>query len=221
MGWVYIHLKEAFVSDNCLKKVVEQLGLSFQNARELNRIIDEEMPGRPRFKHEEISLGGESFDFHFREVIPCIRTLFGDPNFARSLILVPERHYLDVDHTTRIFSEMHTGKWWWSVQVLPNSAKCMLLCAHCSIEITGVMPTRCNRDSSYHLIGQDATYTISCQVCIPNLLVNWEHSKTYPLQANPACANVIGIYSDNATWTHWQQGCMAPCPREPLSCVHA
>ena len=53
------------MADNCFRKVIERLGLSFQNVRELNRIIDEELPGRPRFKCEEISLGGESFDFHF------------------------------------------------------------------------------------------------------------------------------------------------------------
>ncbi|KAI9449042.1 hypothetical protein BJY52DRAFT_1228006 [Lactarius psammicola] len=52
--------------------VVENLGLSYCNARELNCIIDEEMLGRPKFKY--------------------------------------------VDHTTQIFSEMHTRKWWWSVQ---------------------------------------------------------------------------------------------------------
>ena len=130
-GAYIINLKYVCIADNHLKKVVERLGLSFHNARELNHIIDEEMPGWPKFKHEEISLGGESFDFHFQDVISCIRTLFGDPNFARSLQLVPERHYLDAAHTTRIFSEMHTGKWWWSVQVLQNNAACILLCAHC------------------------------------------------------------------------------------------
>src|SRR6266702_1872849 len=78
------------------------------------------MPGRPKFKCEEIRLGGESYDFYYRDIILCIRTLFGDPTFARRLIFAPERHYQDADHTTQIFSEMHTGKWWWSVQVHPN-----------------------------------------------------------------------------------------------------
>ncbi|KAN0136583.1 hypothetical protein V8E53_005630 [Lactarius tabidus] len=75
------------------------------------------------FKCEEISLGGESFDIHFREVIPCIRALFSNPNFASRLNLVPEQHYLDEDHTVQIFSEMHTGNWWWSVQNLLESHK--------------------------------------------------------------------------------------------------
>ncbi|KAH9069502.1 hypothetical protein EDB83DRAFT_2184842, partial [Lactarius deliciosus] len=74
--------------------VVENLGLSYRNIRELNRIIDEKMPGRrPRFKCEEVRIGGESYDFYFREAIPCIRALFGDPKFSRQLIFAPERHY--------------------------------------------------------------------------------------------------------------------------------
>ncbi|KAH9008391.1 hypothetical protein EDB85DRAFT_1824181, partial [Lactarius pseudohatsudake] len=44
--------------------VVENLGLSYRNAWELNRIIDEEMPGPPKFKYKEIHLGGGSHDFY-------------------------------------------------------------------------------------------------------------------------------------------------------------
>ena len=130
MAWVYTNLKYISVANKCLIKVIERLGLSFCNIRELNHIVDDEMPEPPRFKCEVICLGGESFDFHFQEVIPCIRTLFGDPNFARRLALVPECHYLNEDHTKRVFKEMHTRKWWWSVQVRPISSVHRLLCAH-------------------------------------------------------------------------------------------
>jgi Plavaka transposase len=97
--------------------VVESLGLSYRNARELDRIIDKEMSGRPKFECEEIRLDGESYDFFFRDIIACIRALFGDPAFAKRLVLVPERHYEDANHTKPLYSEMHTGRWWWSVQV--------------------------------------------------------------------------------------------------------
>ncbi|KAI9450403.1 hypothetical protein BJY52DRAFT_1206158 [Lactarius psammicola] len=96
--------------------VVENLGLSYRNMRELNRIINNEMPAQPRFRCEEVEIGGENFEFYFREVVPCLRTLFGDPEFAKRLVFAPECHYQDSDHTVRVFSEMHTGKWWWSVQ---------------------------------------------------------------------------------------------------------
>ncbi len=110
--------------------MVENLGLSYRNIKELNRIIDEEMPGRPRFKCEEVYIGGESYDFHFREVIPCIRTLFGDPRYSRRLVFAPERHYQDAGHATQVFSEMYTGKWWWSVQVRMNTTLHTLSCTH-------------------------------------------------------------------------------------------
>ncbi|KAH9011084.1 hypothetical protein EDB84DRAFT_1279308, partial [Lactarius hengduanensis] len=92
------------------------LGLSYRNIRELNCIINEEMPGRPRFKCEELRIGGESYDFYFQEAIPCIRALFGDPKFSRQLIFALERHYQDADHTVQVIDEMYTRKWWWSVQ---------------------------------------------------------------------------------------------------------
>jgi hypothetical protein len=101
--------------------VVEGLGLSYHNTRELNRIIDEEMSGRPKFKCEEVNIGGESYDFFFREVIPCLRALFGDPRFSKHLAFAPERHYQDEGNTEQVFSEMYTGKWWWSVQVRTSS----------------------------------------------------------------------------------------------------
>ena len=101
--------------------MVESLGLSYRNARELNQIIDEEMSGRPKFHCKEIHLGGESYNFFFQDIIPCIRALFSDPAFTNRLVFLPERHYQDADHTKPIFSEMHTGRWWWLVQVSPRS----------------------------------------------------------------------------------------------------
>jgi hypothetical protein len=47
----------------------------------------------------------------------CLRALWGDPDFAEHLIFEPERHYADENETTRMYHEMHTGKWWWKTQV--------------------------------------------------------------------------------------------------------
>jgi hypothetical protein len=47
----------------------------------------------------------------------CIRALYGDPQFAEHLVFAPERHYTSREHSCRIYNEMHTGDWWWSVQV--------------------------------------------------------------------------------------------------------
>lgn len=83
----------------------------------MNKIIDNELPGRPKFKREQIVIADEAFDVYFRDIIECITALFGDPNFADFLVFAPERHYADEDETVRLYHEMNTGKWWWNTQV--------------------------------------------------------------------------------------------------------
>ncbi|KAG2755608.1 hypothetical protein P692DRAFT_201836747 [Suillus brevipes Sb2] len=94
----------------------EKLGLSFKNTRELNKIIDNELPGRPKFKHKQIVVTNEAFDVYFHNIIECIKALFSDPNFANFLVFAPECHYADKDETICLYHEMHTGKWWWNSQ---------------------------------------------------------------------------------------------------------
>jgi hypothetical protein len=54
-------------------QLVERLGLSFKNSKELNKIIDESLPGRPAFKRHEVMVGNEVCEVFFRDVIACIR----------------------------------------------------------------------------------------------------------------------------------------------------
>jgi hypothetical protein len=100
-----------------LLKVCENLGLSYKNSNELNRIIDTKLPNRPKFHRSEVVIAGEVFEMYSRNIIDCIKLLFGDPEFTSQLILAPERHYADIDKTQRMYHEMNTGKWWWSTQV--------------------------------------------------------------------------------------------------------
>ncbi|KAG2153066.1 uncharacterized protein EDB93DRAFT_1102813 [Suillus bovinus] len=94
--------------------VRESLGLSFKNAKELNAIIDYELPTRcPKFRHEQVIIAGEAFDVYYRDVIECIKALYGDPNFADYLAFTPEWHYADEDQTTHLFHDMHR---WWDTQ---------------------------------------------------------------------------------------------------------
>ncbi|KIJ12604.1 hypothetical protein PAXINDRAFT_14526 [Paxillus involutus ATCC 200175] len=106
----------AFSDLLAVDEVCERLGLSYKNSQELNKIIDTRLPGRPRFQRQEIVVAGEAFDVYFRDILECIRALFGDPEFAPYLAFEPERHYADADHTTRMYHDMHTGKWWWQTQ---------------------------------------------------------------------------------------------------------
>lgn len=80
-------------------------------------MIDRELPPRPRFVRDEVTVAGETFDFYRRDILPCIEALFGDPDFAPHLKFAPERRYADPDHTIQIYHNMETGNWWWKTQV--------------------------------------------------------------------------------------------------------
>ncbi|KAH8101598.1 hypothetical protein BXZ70DRAFT_891549 [Cristinia sonorae] len=107
---------------NCLDRLLsieglpEALGLSFTNVRHLNQIVDQLPTGRPRFRCKEINVAGETYEVYYRDALECIKSLYGDPNFAGDLIFKPERHYTDADRTLRMYHDMHTGTWWWDLQ---------------------------------------------------------------------------------------------------------
>ena len=108
-------------------QVCDRLGLSYRNSRELNNIIDKKLPTkRPQFQRQEIVIGDEAYDVYYRDIMECVRALYGDPEFAPHLVYAPERHYSDPDMTTRMYHDMHTGKWWWETQVCRLSHCCTM-----------------------------------------------------------------------------------------------
>jgi hypothetical protein len=98
-------------------KVHDRLGLSFKNSQELNQMIDTHLPGHPPFQRKEILVSDEVCELYYRDIIQCIHALFGDPDFAPYLIFAPERHNTDEDREERMYHDMHTGAWWWFMQV--------------------------------------------------------------------------------------------------------
>jgi len=105
------------LTTNLPLKVVDKLGLSYRTTKQLNDIIDNKLPGRPPFQCKEFSIGGEQLEFYYRDILECIRSLYGDPEFAQDLVFSPERHYTSAQRTHQIYNEMYTGTWWWTVQV--------------------------------------------------------------------------------------------------------
>ncbi|KAJ6479726.1 hypothetical protein C8R45DRAFT_1054433 [Mycena sanguinolenta] len=99
-----------------IEGVREALGLSYGNSVQLNQIIDEKLPGRPKFVRSEVIVNGEAFHLYSRDILECVRALWGDSDFAPYLFVAPERHYIDKDRTICMYHNMHTGKWWWSTQ---------------------------------------------------------------------------------------------------------
>ncbi|KAH9010418.1 hypothetical protein EDB84DRAFT_1590846 [Lactarius hengduanensis] len=107
----------AFTELTSIEGVAKKLGLSFKNMRELDRIIDKKLPGHPLFQRHEVMAGSKVCKVYYRDVIECIKSLFGDPNFALYLHFAPEKHYTNDTEDTQMYHDMHTGKWWWSTQV--------------------------------------------------------------------------------------------------------
>ena len=52
---------------------------------------------------------------YYCDVVQVLRFLLGHGPFKDSLTYAPERHYTPTDGT-RVYSEMHTEDWWWSLQ---------------------------------------------------------------------------------------------------------
>ncbi|KAL1938702.1 hypothetical protein VTO73DRAFT_11305 [Trametes versicolor] len=97
--------------------LVAALGVTFKNSAELNAIIDDKLPRRrPAFTHHFVTVMGEKFDLFARNIMECIRALYGDPEHVRYLCFAPERHYADADAKVRLYHDLHTGQWWWDTQ---------------------------------------------------------------------------------------------------------
>jgi hypothetical protein len=71
-------------------KIVDKLGLSYRSVKELNDVIDTKLPGRPPFHCKVLEIGDEWLEFYCRDILECIRSLYGDPNFAQDMAFVPE-----------------------------------------------------------------------------------------------------------------------------------
>ncbi|KAF8257672.1 hypothetical protein EI94DRAFT_1817166 [Lactarius quietus] len=97
-------------------KVVDRLELSYRTPKQLNEIINDKLPGCPPFQCHEIVMANETLQFYFRDILQSIRSLFGDPKFAHDMVYAPECHYANSEWSSHVYSEMHTGDWWWAVQ---------------------------------------------------------------------------------------------------------
>lgn len=106
-------------------KLVDALGLTFSCSKELNGVIDKKLPnGLPKFVREEVELNGDKYEFYHCDIIQCIRALYGDPELANFLVHTPEKWYTGPDKKVQIYSEMHTGRWWWTCQVSSPLVSC-------------------------------------------------------------------------------------------------
>lgn len=67
-------------------------------------------------------VGSEVCDVYFCDVIKSVRALFGDPDFVPYLVFKPENQYTDERKDVHMYHDMHTGMWWWTMQVRCTSS---------------------------------------------------------------------------------------------------
>lgn len=129
------------------KQVVEKLGLSFKNARALNQIIDHELPETPNWTHTTLNMCGsdEQFDLFHRDVLACIRMLYGNPAFNKVMSYRPRKCYSDQRRGHRIYTELHTSDWWNNLQV--STTICFGSCINLMASTVGAARWLNNRPS--------------------------------------------------------------------------
>ncbi|KAJ3748479.1 hypothetical protein DFH05DRAFT_1588862 [Lentinula detonsa] len=101
-----------------IEGVCDKLGLSYWNASQLNAIIDKSLPSvHPKFQRQEVVVQGQAYKMYFRDILECVKSLYGDAEFAEYLKFMPEHHYKDSSCKEQLYHDMHTGQWWWSMQM--------------------------------------------------------------------------------------------------------
>jgi hypothetical protein len=98
-------------------KAREDFKLSYRTVKQVNEIIDDQLPGRPQFQRKEVDIGHETLEFYYRDTLDCVRSIFGDPQYAEHLVFAPERHYTNHERESRLYHEMYASDWWWEIQV--------------------------------------------------------------------------------------------------------
>ena len=171
----------------------------------MNNIIDTKLPGRPQFKRHEIVQSGEVLEYYSRNIIECIRALWGDPDFADDLIVEPERLYADEDMEIRIYHEMNTGKWWWETQVKFSSLAFQVESdpqANLSpIEKGSIRNTtqKLHDHSHHNIFRQNSAHSISWKDCLSCISYHRQHTQAYPPETFSTSPNLAGLSSDIKT----------------------
>ena len=64
-------------------------------------------------------------EFWYRDIMSILKYLLWRKSFASHLVWAPIEHF-DY-HGERVYTEMHSGTWWWDTQVLPSKSHDLLL----------------------------------------------------------------------------------------------
>ncbi|KIY69492.1 hypothetical protein CYLTODRAFT_452584 [Cylindrobasidium torrendii FP15055 ss-10] len=102
----------------------ERLGLSYRNTAGLHESVDAIPRRAGQWYDKHISFPdrpNEIFILRHRDIIECIRSLWGDPELSKHIVYKPCKLFQKstepgTEHGSRLYNEMWTGQWWWFVQ---------------------------------------------------------------------------------------------------------
>jgi hypothetical protein len=100
---------------------VDKLGLSFKDTRTLHQKVDN-LPARAGPWKEKVlqfpDQSQEQFLVRFRDPLEAVKALLGDPTLAKDIVYKPRHIFAqDEEGKRRVYNEMWSGDWWWSLQV--------------------------------------------------------------------------------------------------------
>jgi hypothetical protein len=75
---------------NLRTKIIDKLGLSYHSVKELNDMINMKLPGRPPFECKVLNIGDEWLEFYCHDILECIQSLYGNPNFVQDMAFTLE-----------------------------------------------------------------------------------------------------------------------------------
>lgn len=120
--------RDRFFRDHRLKSLHQFL--KYQNSDDLINLEDRISQGlnidgwkQRRFTIQPMISGASPVEYSiiYRNIITVLRFLLGHRAFREDMVFEPVRQYNSDDK--RIYSEMHTGDWWWETQAkLPDGA---------------------------------------------------------------------------------------------------
>ena len=188
-----------------LWEVSDRLGLLYSTAKELNNIVNT-LPDHPlAFKCKDFTIGGEWLTFSFWDILECVQALYGNPDFMNALVFAPECHYLDSEHVCWIYTEMHTGDWWWKYR-----CACLFslfdLNNQPGTDIPQVATTWCDCNPNHPILQQNTTHNFLSKLHISPIHYNWQYPQVDMSKAIAPCPATSQVHSDYQTRRDYQLG---------------
>ena len=155
----------------------------------------------PCFQSHDLKMGSEMVTMYSCDILQSIQALYGNPDFAAELIHKPERHYQQSGNRKwRVFHDMHTGSWWWEIQV--SILQCVCCDANWSTRQHLRLISLALRSfpSSLAQIAHSSLYLATKQ----RIHYTWL-SETYPKTSEISCCSMVRSCSPTSQHQSWSQ----------------